>query len=215
MQTCGFSSAPLYLRRHTWLKAPVQGCPTVVCWEVNQFGKLSLYCVLMDMRHPPTPPPTHSLTHPPTDSHRAGPRAYTLCQPLGSTTMTTPHINTQVSNLSWGSRHGCTHSGGCREGDVGTSVCVHLAPSHHLNDCLCICLQGGWCSAHSSSGDCSQGSEQRLSQVSENGAAAQTGRASRRGCEAAGPGVSGDLGGLLGGGEDVWVLEDEALRWRS
>ena len=55
-----------------------------------------------------------------------------------------------------------------------------------------------------------QSREERLSQISMN-SAAQTGRTSREGCETAGHAVSRDLGGLLGGGEDMWVLEEESV----
>ena len=76
--------------------------------------------------HPPTNPPTHSPTH----IHPAGP-CELLCQLLGSRAMTIPGTNHQSPNLSWGSRQGCTHPGGCKEGDVGTSVCMNLSSSHY------------------------------------------------------------------------------------
>ena len=125
-------------------RGSVRGCH-LLCSNTScarKLPSLGLYFIIMDLQpstyphtHPsnlsPTHPPTHPLTHSPTHIHPAGPCAKVLCQPLGNTAMTIPGTNHQAPNLSWDSRQGCTHPGGCKEGDVGTSICMNLSSSHY------------------------------------------------------------------------------------
>ena len=99
-------------------RGSVRGCH-LLCSNTS-CGKPSLYFVLMDLQpsiyphtHPSSLSPTHQPTHSRTDPHSI------------------PGTNHQAPNLSWGSRQGCTHPGGCKEGDVGTSICMNLSSSHY------------------------------------------------------------------------------------
>ena len=109
-------------------RGSVRGCH-LLCSNTS-CGKPSLYFVLMDLQ-PSIYPHTHPSSLSPTHIHPAGPCAQVLCQPLGSRAITIPGTNHQAPNLSWGSRQGCTHPGGCKEGDVGTSICMNLSSSHY------------------------------------------------------------------------------------
>ena len=110
---------------------PVWEAKSLLCSHGSPATHLPSHPPIQTSSLSPTHPPTHPLTHSPTHIHPGGPCAQVLCQPLGSTVMTLPGTNHQAPNLNWGSRQGSTHPGGCKEGDIGTSICMHLMSSHY------------------------------------------------------------------------------------